>query len=152
MRNGALTLFPVGAWAPLQVKLKIFQWKWNRGRSNGLRHYMFASKTNDFSSIKMLTLVSRGALYKTAITMLADISDLFVYLIFLRLLYSSVFFLLFEFIHNENIIHQFFTTVNDKNNLNCHIYLISVMSLFSECFLCTVKIFINYPRWILFCS
>ena len=92
----------------------------------------------------MLTLVTRGALYKTAITMLADISDLFVYLIFLRLLYSSVFFLLFEFIHNENIIHQFFTTVNDKNNLNCHIYLISVISLFSKCFLCTVKIFINY--------
>lgn len=76
----------------------------------------------------MLTLVSRGSLYKTAITMLADISDLFVYLISLRLLYSSVFFLLFEFIHNENIIHQFFTTVNDKNNLNCHIYLISVIS------------------------
>lgn len=60
--------------------------------------------------------------------MLADISDLFVYLISLRLLYSTVFFLLFEFIHNENIIHQFFTTVNDKNNLNCHIYLISVIS------------------------
>lgn len=76
----------------------------------------------------MLTLVSRGSLYKTAITMLADISDLFVYLISLRLLYSSVFFLLFEFIHNENIIHQFFPTVNDKNNLNCHIYLISVIS------------------------
>lgn len=76
----------------------------------------------------MLTLVSRGSLYKTAITMLADISDLFVYLISLRLLYSTVFFLLFEFIHNENIIHQFFTTVNDKNNLNCHIYLISVIS------------------------
>lgn len=65
---------------------------------------------------------------------------------FLHLLCSSVFFLLFEFIHNENIIDQFFPTVNDKNNLNCHIYLIAVISLFSECFLCTVKIFINYQN------